>query len=190
MRRKRRTRRASTIERSTTPSAVTKSHAVRLSVSTSFCTSSAEGTWLNTVMPPPRQTTGADRQPSATKPSPHETIHEGPTRSVNWGWSRRGKRCAVARARVTLIPIEVVGRVGRCCRSHEAVTSYLCENRCRCDRQRRGVPADDGSYVWRSNEVPLPIEQDPVGLHAETIKRPTRRESLRSRHPKLIALRR
>ena len=94
----------------------------------------------------------------------------------------------MARARVPLIPIEVEGRIVLCSGSHQAITRHFREDRCCRNRQRRGVAAHDGPNVLPSNEIPIPVEQDSIGFHAEPIERSSCRKTLRSRHAELVAL--
>jgi hypothetical protein len=84
--------------------------------------------------------------------------------------------------------LEVVARERRGLGPHDPVAGDLGQDRGGRDRQAGGVAPDDPAGPAPAHEIPVAVEQDPVGLDAQTVDGAPGRQLLRGRHPQLVAL--
>src|SRR6266508_2586863 len=150
----------------------------------------------STVMPPStgpsltrrRRARAGLGRPHAGDTGPHEVVHEHPTAAVDGGRAEPLERGLVPRARVALVEVEVVAGVAVGLRPHDAVAGHLGQDRCGGDGQAPGVALDEPGAPAAADEVPLAVEQDPVGLQPQPFDRPGRGQPLGRGHAEVVAL--
>lgn len=103
------------------------------------------------------------------------------------GWSPRLQSGLVNRTRISLVPVEVESRIVLCFSSHDAIPGDLGEHRGGGDRYSGRVAPDNQVGPPTPDEVPIPINENLVGLDPEPVDGSTSRQALGRRHPQFIA---